>query len=68
IISRSVCVNSKADLARSNACSPRRQNPQSPSIAGAGSPHFGQNGGSSGIRLAQHSGHAPPHRRSRTGA
>src|SRR5262249_53299212 len=48
--------------------SPLRHGPQSPSIAGAGSPHLVQNGGSSRTRLDQHWGHAAAHRRSRTGA
>ena len=67
MISRSAPVKSKADRARSNVCSPFRQNPQRPSIAGTGSPHCGQNGGSSRSSRNQHSGHAAPHRRSRTG-
>ena len=66
MISPNVCVKSKTERAKSNKCAPRRQRSQRPSIAGAGSPHFGQNGGSMGIRLDQHCGHAPPHLRSGT--
>src|SRR2546425_10559527 len=67
MISRSVLVNSKADRAKSKMCSPLRQKPQRPSIAGAGSPHCGQNGGSSRSSRNQHSGHAAPPHRSSTG-
>ena len=37
-------------------------------MAGAGSPHCGQNGGARGSRRDQQSGHAAPHRRSSTWA
>ena len=60
-------MKSRADRAKSNTCSPIRHRPHRPSIAGAGSPHLVQNGGSRRTRLAQHAEHAPPHRRSCTG-
>src|SRR5947209_15806666 len=68
MISLSVCVKSRADRAKSNGWPPLRQAPHKPSIAGAGSPHLVQNGGSSRTRLDQHAGHAAVHRRSSTGA
>src|ERR1700682_3744685 len=68
MISRRVCVKRRADRAKSKTVSPFMQRPHNPSIAGAGSPHCLQNGGSTGIRLDQHPGHAAPYRRSRTGA
>src|SRR5438093_4559533 len=67
MISRSVPVNRKAERAKSNQYASFRQKPHRPSIAGAGSPHRGQNGGPSGSSRFQHSGHAAPHRRSSTG-
>src|SRR5438034_592020 len=68
MISRKASLKSKADRAKSNACSPSRHGPHGPSMAAAGNPHCGQHGGFTGDSFDQHAGHAAPQRRSRTWA